>query len=140
MTVPAHTVRQMSSADLHTHLLDLCRILIDSVADGAAISFMSPLSQTEADAFWTRTVKPAVEERAHLLFGAFVEGRLLGTVQLIMAMPPNQPHRAEISKMIVHPTARQAGLGTALMTAALKAAKDAGKSLITLDTRTGDVS
>ena len=61
-------------------------------------------------------------------------------MQLVLSMPPNQPHRAEIAKMIVHPAARRLGLGRALMEAALDAAKSRGKTLVTLDTRTGDTA
>ncbi len=133
-------IRQLTAAEMGTHLTDLCRVLIDSVSDGAAISFMAPLAQSDAERFWMEDVKHSVESEDRLLFGAFKDDRLVGTVQLVLGMPPNQPHRAEISKMIVHPNGRRRGLGTALMTAALDAARRAGKTLITLDTRTGDVS
>ncbi|THH39221.1 GNAT family N-acetyltransferase [Aliishimia ponticola] len=101
---------------------------------------MSPLSQEAAAAFWSDSVRPDVARGDRLLLGAVQDGRLIGTVQLVLAMPPNQPHRGEISKMIVHPEGRRLGLGTALMQAALRAAKDAGKTIVTLDTRSGDVS
>ena len=67
-------------------------------------------------------------------------GDLVGTVQLITAMPPNQPHRCEIAKMIVHPRARRLGIGRSLMNRALHRARELGKTLVTLDTRTGDVA
>ncbi|WP_321342285.1 GNAT family N-acetyltransferase [uncultured Cohaesibacter sp.] len=140
MTDLPHSVHELTPSDLQTHLDDFCRILMDSVEDGAAISFMTTLTKAEAESFWLKDVKPSVERGERRLFGAFVEERLVGTVQLIVGMPPNQPHRAEISKMIVHPDGRRRGLGKALMTAALDTAKGVGKSLVTLDTRTGDVS
>ena len=140
MTELSRTVRQVLPSEVEAHLSDLCRVLVDSVADGAAISFMAPLGEAQAAQFWRNDVKPALEGGNRLLFGAFVDGRLVGTVQLVIGMPPNQPHRAEISKMIVHPDGRRRGLGKALMTAALDAAKRLGKTLVTLDTRTGDVS
>ncbi len=133
-------IRELDATALEDHLDDLCRIIIDSVSDGAAISFMSPLTKSEALDFWMNDVKPSVASGDRHLFGAFVENKLLGTVQLIVAMPPNQPHRAEVSKMVVHPDGRRLGLGKALMKAAFDVAKQAEKKLITLDTRTGDVS
>ncbi|MEM1078827.1 MAG: GNAT family N-acetyltransferase [Pseudomonadota bacterium] len=140
MTDQTPLIRALSPVDLEACLDDLCRVLVDSVQDGAAISFMVPLSRAEAARFWQEDVGQSVTRGQRLLFGAFVGDRLMGTVQLILAMPPNQPHRAEISKMIVHPEGRRKGLGKALMRTALDAARAEGKSLVTLDTRTGDVS
>lgn len=140
MTSPPQTVRALSPADIETHAKDLCQVLMDSVLDGAAISFMITLTQTEAETFWLQDVGNAVARGDRHLFGAFLEGRLVGTVQVITGMPPNQPHRAEIAKMVVHPDRRRLGLGKALMDAALDTARRAGKTLVTLDTRTGDVS
>lgn len=134
------SVVELSSSDIDTHASDLCRVLMDSVADGAAISFMATLTMADAEQFWRKDVRTAVESGGRHLFGVFIDSRLVGTVQLITGMPPNQPHRAEISKMIVHPQSRRLGLGRALMTAALDAARRANKVLVTLDTRTGDVS
>ncbi len=133
-------IRKLNATALESHLGELCRILIDSVSDGAAISFMAPLAQHEAEHFWMNEVRPSIERGDRQLFGAFVDDKLIGTVQLVIALPPNQPHRAEISKMVVHPDGRRQGLGKALMNAALDAAEHAGKALVTLDTRTGDVS
>lgn len=140
MTDLSHQITKLDAADIAKHIDDLCRVLIDSVAAGAAISFMAPLAKADAQHFWSHDVRSAVEGGSRCLFGAFVDQRLVGTVQLVLGMPPNQPHRAEISKMIVHPDGRRRGLGTALMNEALTAAKAAGKTLVTLDTRTGDVS
>lgn len=118
----------------------LSDILVQSVAEGAAISFMAPLSQGDAARFWARDVQSEVIAGRRLLFGAEHDGAFVGTVQLITAMPPNQPHRCEIAKMIVHPRARRLGIGRALMTCALDRARALGKMLVTLDTRTGDVA
>jgi ribosomal protein S18 acetylase RimI-like enzyme len=117
----------------------LSQILTDSVAEGAAISFMAPLSYDDAARFWSRDVQPEVTSGRRVLFGAAGDDNLLGTVQLITAMPPNQPHRCEIAKMIVHPRARRLGIGRSLMNHALHRARELGKTLVTLDTRTGDV-
>lgn len=140
MTKPTISIAALAPSDIETHLGDLTKVLRDSVLDGAAISFMETLTDAEAQSFWRSDVRSGVESGSRLLFGAFVDGRLAGTVQLVVSMPPNQPHRAEISKMIVHPESRRLGLGKALMTAALAAAERANKTLVTLDTRTGDVS
>jgi GNAT superfamily N-acetyltransferase len=119
---------------------DLAQILSDSVAAGAAIGFMQPVSQDTALVFWQGTVAESVACGARDLFIAEEDGVVLGTVQLIHDMPANQPHRAEIAKMMVAPVARRRGVGRALMKAALQAAKANGKTLVTLDTRTGDVA
>ena len=140
MTQLPHRITDITAAEIEHHIDDLCRVLMDSVADGAAISFMAQVTKTEAERFWLHDVRSAVETGSRRLFAAFVGGRLIGTVQLVIGMPPNQLHRAEISKMIVHPDGRRRGLGTALMNTALGAAKQTGKILVTLDTRTGDVS
>lgn len=140
MTIQTMTVARLSPSDIDEHLEDLCRVLVDCVAGGAAISFMAPLDHDTAVRFWVDDIKPAIETWDRHLFGAFDEGHLIGSVQLLVNMPPNQPHRAEIAKMIVHPDRRGRGLGKALMRAALASAKDAGKTLVTLDTRTGDVA
>jgi GNAT superfamily N-acetyltransferase len=118
----------------------LSQILAYSVAEGAAISFMAPLSLEAATLFWSRDVQPEVIAGRRILFGAERDGDFLGSVQLITAMPPNQPHRCEIAKMIVHPRSRRLGIGRALMNRALDRARELGKTLVTLDTRTGDVA
>jgi ribosomal protein S18 acetylase RimI-like enzyme len=137
------TETQLFEFDGHTiqhRVEDLSRILADSVASGAAVSFMSPLSYDAAAQFWLRDVKPEVLAGRRVLFGAQRDGKVIGTVQLLTAMPPNQPHRCEIAKMIVHPQARRLGVGRSLMTIALDHARALGKTLVTLDTRTGDVA
>lgn len=133
-------VVEISVAEIDAYLDDLCKILIDSVSDGAAISFMDPVSREDALSFWTGSVRSEVAQGNRHLLGAIIDDQMVGTVQLVVGMPPNQPHRAEISKMIVHPGARRRGVAKALMTAALDLARAKGKTLVTLDTRTGDVS
>jgi len=130
----------LSHDDLHAQLDALCTILIDTVANGAAVSFLHPLPEQQARAFWTDEIAPHVASGSRTLFGATHNNCLVGTVQLITAMPPNQPHRAEIAKMMVHPSARRVGLGRALVIHALDTARAKGKTLVTLDTRTGDLA
>lgn len=140
MTNSSLVISELTISDIDERSGELGRVLQDSVADGAAISFMASLTTAEAECFWRGEVCSAVEIGDRRLFGAFVEDRLVGTVQLVTGMPPNQQHRAEISKMIVHPQSRRLGIGRALMRAALDRARQADKTLVTLDTRTGDVS
>lgn len=131
---------QLDAPAIQERLGALAHILADCVADGASISFMMPLGYEDATLFWSREVQPEVLMGRRMLFGALRDGDLCGTVQLITAMPPNQPHRCEIAKMMVHPRARRLGIARALMGHALGRARDLGKTLVTLDTRTGDVA
>jgi GNAT superfamily N-acetyltransferase len=131
---------ELDGPAIQSRLEALSQILADSVVDGAAISFMAPISYDDAALFWSRDVQPEVAAGRRVLFGAERDGDFLGTVQLLTAMPPNQPHRCEIAKMIVHPRARRLGIGRALMNRALDRARELGKTLVTLDTRTGDVA
>lgn len=131
---------ELDGPAIEQRLEGLSQILADSVGDGAAISFMAPLPYEDAARFWSRDVQSEVEAGRRVLFGAERDGEIVGTVQLLTAMPPNQPHRCEIAKMIVHPRARRLGIGRALMNQALIRAREFGKTLVTLDTRTGDVA
>jgi GNAT superfamily N-acetyltransferase len=115
----------------------LAEVLIDCVAGGASVSFMSPLSVAKASAFW-RAVADGVQAGQRALFVAEEEGRIIGTVQLIFAQSENQPHRADLSKMLVHRGARRRGLGEALMRAAEAVARECGRTLLVLDTASGD--
>ncbi len=94
-------ITELDSAAIETRLEALCQILADTVAAGGAVSFMSPLPYHDAARFWLKDVQPEVAAGRRLLFGATHAGDFLGTVQLLTAMPPNQPHRCEIAKMMV---------------------------------------
>jgi GNAT superfamily N-acetyltransferase len=137
--MPAQII-ELDGPALEQRLTALARILADSVALGAAIGFMDSLTRDDAARFWRESVQPEVIAGRRVLFAAERDGDVLGTVQLIVGMPLNQPHRCEIAKMIVHPSARRLGLGRALMTRAIDRARELGKTLVTLDTRTGDVA
>ena len=111
----------------------LAQVLTDCVEGGASVGFMLPISPEKALAFWRR-VGGDVERGARVVLAAEDESGILGTVQIVLEQPENQPHRGDISKMLVHRRARRRGIGEALMCAAEEAAREAGKSLLVLDT------
>jgi len=115
----------------------LAALLVDCVEGGASVSFMLPLSHAHAAAFWRRVAAGVAAGERALLVAEDAAGRIVGTVQLVLAQPDNQPHRADVAKMLVHRSARRQGLGAALMRAAEDAARAAGKTLLVLDTVTG---
>ena len=117
----------------------LAEVLIDCVQGGASVSFMLPLEQQRAEDFWTATLESA-QRGERIVFVAEERGSnaVVGTVQVILTAPENQPHRGEIAKMLVHRRARRRGVADALMRAAESAALAAGKSLLVLDTSSGD--
>jgi GNAT superfamily N-acetyltransferase len=117
----------------------LCEILMDVVEHGASVGFLAPLSHEEADEYWRRIERAASEDRC-VLFAAAVDDRVIGTVQLDVDTLPNQRHRAEVAKLLVHTTARRRGHGEALMTALEAEARVRGRWLLTLDTASGDAT
>jgi GNAT superfamily N-acetyltransferase len=135
MTAPAGiAIRRLLSVDV-AQIEALADLLIDCVAGGASVSFMHPLAPAKAQAFW-RGVADGVAAGERALLVAEDEAGIIGTVQLVLGQPENQPHRADLSKMLVHRRARRRGLGEALMQAAEEMARDCGKSLLVLDTVT----
>ena len=132
-------VDELAPAELEGATPSLARLLAACVADGASIGFLPPFDVAEAAAFWR---KMAVQIRAgeRRLLAARRGGEILGAVMVVLAMPANGRHRAEISKLIVDPALRRQGIGRALMTAAEALAGREGRSLLVLDTRTGDVA
>jgi GNAT superfamily N-acetyltransferase len=114
----------------------LADVLLDCVEGGASVSFMHPLERGRAEAFW-RSLAADVMRGARVLLIAEDEGAIVGTVQVVLEQPENQPHRADVAKMLVHRRARRRGIGAALMSAAEEAARAAGKTLLVLDTATG---
>jgi GNAT superfamily N-acetyltransferase len=116
----------------------LGEILIDCVEHGASVGFLAPLDPVDADAYWLRVQHAVAEERCVLLVAVLGDGGVVGTVQLDIDTLPNQPHRATVSKLLVHTTARRQGVGEALMVGVERAALDAGRWLLTLDTATSD--
>ena len=116
----------------------LARLLVDAVESGAAVSFLAPLTLERAEEWWRRTISAAHSE-AIFLVARDVDG-IVGTVQLHPAWEPNQPHRAEIAKLLVHRRSRRTGLGARLMQGIEDAARSAGFTLLTLDTKRGDAA
>ncbi len=123
----------------------LGRLLHACVHDGASIGFIMPHPIEEAEAFWRDRVMPGVSAGTRFLLVARetsgeVAGEIVGTVQLGCDTMPNQPHRADVSKMLVHPSARRRGIARALMTELERLAQSKGRFVLTLDTRTGDMA
>jgi len=129
-------VRRLGVTEAHAQLDGLAAVLVDCVAGGASVSYLAPFSHEQARSAF-EAVAAEVEQGRRLLLGAFAEGRLVGTVQVILALPPNQPHRAEITKLLVHRSARKRGIAQLLMEHAESEARAAGKTLLVLDAVTG---
>lgn len=130
----------LDQAALELRLVDLAGLLSATVSAGASVGFMQPLNPEQARQYWQEEVLPELQSGRRRVWVAERDGRCLGTVQLITAMPANQAHRCEIAKMMVHPEARRQGIARALMQAVLAAARAEGRTLATLDTRRGDAA
>jgi len=129
-------IRRLGAGEVHAELDGLAAVLADCVAGGASVSYLAPFSHEQArDAF--EAVAAEVEQGRRLILGAFADGRLVGTVQVVLALPPNQPHRGEIAKLLVHRSARRRGIAQLLMQRAEAEARAAGKTLLVLDAVTG---
>jgi len=131
-----HTARRLQTVN-DTQLQQLAELLIDCVEGDASVGFMHPLSLDQALAFWRRIADGAARGERVLLVVEDAEG-IVGTVQVVLAQPDNQPHRGDVSKMLVHRRARRHGLGAVLMRAAEEAALAEGKTLLVLDTASDD--
>lgn len=136
----AISIQALSNTDIEVYKDKLAELLLDGVNSGASISFVQPFDIEQASAFWSNSVLPNVVAGERVLFVAKEGEEVLGTVQLIVELPPNQAHRCEVSKLMVDSQQRGKGIGKRLMLHVLEYAQSIGKSLITLDTRTGDVS
>jgi ribosomal protein S18 acetylase RimI-like enzyme len=132
MSTPAWSLRRLHALD-DAQIDELAGVLIDCVEGGASVSFMHPLPRDRAAAFWRRVGQDVAAGERALLVAEDARG-LCGTVQLVLDQPENQPHRADLSKLLVHRRARRHGLGEALMRAAEVTARECGKTLLVLDT------
>jgi len=128
-------IRRLSAPSAE-ELAGLADVLIDCVEGGASVSYMLPLSRERAHSFWRRVAEGVARQERALLVAEDDAG-IVGTVQLVFDLPENQPHRADLAKMLVHRRARRRGLGEALMRAAEQLGRDCGKTLLVLDTVTG---
>lgn len=130
-------IRRLTASETRDNLDALAEVLADCIEGGASVSFMAPFSTADAAAFFEKLL-PEIERGDRILLAAFADSKLIGTVQLVAATPPNQPHRADVAKMLVHRSARRRGVGNRLMLAVEEQARAAGKTLLVLDTVTGD--
>jgi GNAT superfamily N-acetyltransferase len=130
-------IRGLGAAEIRAELDGLAAVLADCVEGGASVRYLAPFSPEQArDAF--EVVAEDVERGRRLLLAAFLEGELVGTVQVALAQQPNSPHRAEIAQLLVSRSARRRGIAQRLMERAEAEARAKGKTLLVLDTVTGD--
>ena len=136
MITPRGSVKRVHALD-DSQIEELADVLIDCVEGGASVSFMHPLPRDRAVAFWGGVAQSVAAGERALLVADDAQG-VCGTVQLVLDQPENQPHRADLSKMLVHRRARRQGLGAALLRAAEATARECGKTLLVLDTASDD--
>ena len=130
-------IRRLAGESLQAQLDGLAAVLADCVAGGASVSYMDPFTHDDARAAFTGFARD-VDAGHRLLLAAFDGETVVGTVQVLLAFPPNQPHRGEIAKLLVHRSARKRGVAQKLMARAEQEARTEGKTLLVLDTVTGD--
>ena len=133
MTLAIRRIERATDAELDA----LTEVLVDCVEGGASVSFMWPLTHEHARAFW-RDVADSAARGERVLLVAEDDLGIVGTVQLVLAVPDNQPHRADLAKMLVHRRARRQGAGGTLLDAAEQAARELGRTLLVLDTASAD--
>ena len=136
---PAANIVRLTAPEVGSVISELAEILADSVLGGASVSFMAPLAQADAEAYW-QGLLPAVTGGTTILLAALIGDRMAGTVQLDMATPPNQRHRADVRKLLVHRRARRRGVARALMAEIEVKASALGRTLLTLDTTAGSAA
>lgn len=132
---PTIAIRRLHAVT-DAQLAQLADVLVDCVDGGASVSFMQPITHERATAFWSMVAAGVASGERALLVAEDADG-ICGTVQLILNLPENQPHRADLAKMLVHGRARRRGLGEALMRAAESMAQDCARTLLVLDAVTG---
>ncbi len=132
------TIRRVAKVD-EAEIGQLADVLVDCVEGGASVSFMLPLTHERAAGFWRR-IAGDVEDGKRVLLVASDASGIVGTVQVVLDQPENQPHRADVAKMLVHRRARRRGIGEALMRAAEDHARAEGKTVLVLDTASDDAA
>jgi ribosomal protein S18 acetylase RimI-like enzyme len=135
--MPIEELRAESAPDA---LPALGHLLAACVAGGASVNFLQPFAEAEAEAWWRAKLLPGLARGERRLLVARIGGALVGTAMLDLATPPNQAHRADVSKVLVHPDARRRGVARALMLALEAVAAEEGRFLLTLDTVTGSAA
>jgi GNAT superfamily N-acetyltransferase len=131
------TVRHVDAREAVARVEALADVLIDCVEGGASVSFMLPMTREKAVAFWRGVADGVARGERVLLIAEDREGQVVGTVQMITALPENQPHRGDVAKMLVHRRARRRGVAQRLMAALDTVAREEGKTVLVLDTVTG---
>ena len=141
---PSHTPEALPEATLRAltavtqaQIEQLAELLLDCVAGGASVSFMASLTPAQAQAFWQGVARGVAAGQRLLWVAEDGAGRIVGTVQVVLDQPANQPHRGDVAKMLVQRSARRQGLAARLLAAAEQAALQSGKTLLVLDTVTG---
>jgi ribosomal protein S18 acetylase RimI-like enzyme len=132
-------IQQLNADEVQNALPELAEMLQASVSQGASIGFVMPFTLEQAQAFWHRLL-PAIEREDRILLVARQAGRVVGTVQLLLDMPDNGRHRAEVVKLMVHPLARRQGIARELMLQIQQRAIQHQRHLLVLDTLTGDTA
>lgn len=116
---------------------ELAEVLIDCVEGGASVSFMLPMTREKARAFWNASAQSASRGERFIVVAEDDAGAIIGTVTVVLNLPENQPHRADVAKMLVHRKARRLGVGAAVLAAAEREAFNRGRTLLVLDTVSG---
>jgi ribosomal protein S18 acetylase RimI-like enzyme len=140
MSKNTQTISMFSADDIMRHVGELGALLYACVHDGASIGFIMPFTPDDSEAFWSQKVRPGVANGTRVLLVAHQDGKIAGSVQLDYDTPANQPHRAEVRKLLVHPRLRRQGIAKELMAELERMAAGLKRSLLTLDTRTGDTA
>ncbi|WP_312382927.1 GNAT family N-acetyltransferase [Atlantibacter subterraneus] len=131
------TITPLSAPQIEAQRDALSQLLIDCVNDGASVSFMLPMTQAKAQAFWSRVADSAARGERIVLVALNEQQQITGTVQLILDQPENQPHRADVAKLLVSPGARRQGIAQLLMAELESQAARENRSVLVLDTATG---
>ncbi|MGL5970086.1 MAG: GNAT family N-acetyltransferase [Kluyvera sp.] len=134
---PSFTLHNFSASEILANLDALAEVLSHCVHGGASVSFMLPFSTESALAFWRRTAESTARHERVVLVAKDAGQRIVGTVQLVIDQPENQPHRADVAKLLVHESARRKGVARALMQRLEEVAIDTHKTVLVLDTATG---
>jgi len=134
--IVATTLREISSSELEIHVPALSELLRDTVNAGAGLGFLPPLTREQGRNYW-RSIRAELDAGSRLLLAAFAGGRMIGTGQLVLSVWPDMPHKAELQKILVAAAARGRGVGRSLIAALHDAARQRGRSLLTLSTRRG---